>query len=399
VKPPTFLTRITGSGTIIPEIEGLRFIAIIGVVLFHLRGYVESKSPLRFSVPLTDDWLARVLTYGDSGVPLFFVISGFVLALPFANHRLNGGAPIDVKRYVQRRLTRLEPPYIITLVIFLFALILTKGEGISRLVLSFLASLFYVHAFAFHAPSVINAVCWSLEVEIQFYLLMPLFAYIYAIRGVVARRGLLLFLALVLPTVVAIVSPGVFQSPGVRLSLLAHYPYFAMGMLLADCYVRGERLRQPSLSGDLLALLGMSLLVALRWFGDGQSSTSVKMLTAAPIPLVIFGSYYGALSSVYVRKVLASPWICAIGGMCYTIYLVHYPVISFVGRMTIRFGISDSFALNYAVQMVLVLPVVFAFSAAFFALIERPCMERDWPQRLKTNFLRIVSARAEMGAD
>lgn len=56
-----------------------------------------------------------LMNSGMYGVELFFVISGFVLALPFVRARLVGGKPVSLRAYYLRRVTRLEPPYIIFL--------------------------------------------------------------------------------------------------------------------------------------------------------------------------------------------------------------------------------------------------------------------------------------------
>src|SRR2546428_321540 len=81
-------SRETSSGRFIPQLDGLRFIAISAVVLFHLSGYVTAYSPVSFSTPPTQDRLAQLLVHGHYGVQFFFIISGFILALPFASHYL-----------------------------------------------------------------------------------------------------------------------------------------------------------------------------------------------------------------------------------------------------------------------------------------------------------------------
>src|SRR5579872_4562236 len=83
------LSRETSSGRFIPEMDGLRFAAIGMVVLFHLNGYLTAKSRLFYPTPPTD-WLAQAAYVGFHGVELFFVISGFILGLPFAAHHLKG---------------------------------------------------------------------------------------------------------------------------------------------------------------------------------------------------------------------------------------------------------------------------------------------------------------------
>ena len=63
--------------------------------------------------------IARVLEHGNYGVQLFFVISGFVLALPFASHYLCQTRAVSLRAYFLRRLTRLEPPYVLSMLLFL----------------------------------------------------------------------------------------------------------------------------------------------------------------------------------------------------------------------------------------------------------------------------------------
>jgi len=96
------LSRVTSTGMFIPVIDGLRFIAISSVFLYHLCGYVEVKV---FGVAAGDlrinDWLGLLLDRGWFGVNLFFVLSGFIIAIPFASHRLGpngGGGRVSLKK-------------------------------------------------------------------------------------------------------------------------------------------------------------------------------------------------------------------------------------------------------------------------------------------------------------
>src|SRR5882762_7039250 len=101
------LSRETTSGRFIPEMDGLRFAAIGMVVLFHLNGYLTVKSKAFYPAPPTD-WLAQAAFVGFHGVELFFVISGFILGLPFASHYLKNKPAVPLRKYYLRRLTRLE---------------------------------------------------------------------------------------------------------------------------------------------------------------------------------------------------------------------------------------------------------------------------------------------------
>src|SRR5207244_520732 len=85
----TLISRETTSGRFIPEMDGLRFVAISMVILFHLNGYLAAKSGASLAPGAHSGWLAQVALVGFRGVELFFVISGFILGLPFAAHSLH----------------------------------------------------------------------------------------------------------------------------------------------------------------------------------------------------------------------------------------------------------------------------------------------------------------------
>src|ERR1051325_6478659 len=87
-------SRVTSSGEFIPEIDGPRFIAITAVIFHHLIAHYLTATQRMGPVCLPADWyqvysrsrLVSLVFPGYFGVHLFFVISGFILALPFARH-------------------------------------------------------------------------------------------------------------------------------------------------------------------------------------------------------------------------------------------------------------------------------------------------------------------------
>jgi len=94
------LSRETTSGRFIPEMDGLRFAAIAMVVLFHLNGYLTAKTTFYERASIAPGWLCRVALLGSHGVELFFVISGFILALPFAAYHLAGAPVVSLRKYI-----------------------------------------------------------------------------------------------------------------------------------------------------------------------------------------------------------------------------------------------------------------------------------------------------------
>jgi peptidoglycan/LPS O-acetylase OafA/YrhL len=190
------ISRETSSGRFIPEMDGLRFAAIGMVILFHLSGYLIAKSPFYGTAHPPSDWLAQAAVVGFRGVELFFVISGFILGLPFAAHYLKGTAPVSLRKYYLRRLTRLEPPYIVALLLLFVLAVGIEGARPASFYPHLAASLFYLHSLIYGTFSPAMGVAWSLEIEVQFYMLVPLLTLLFAIRSRTLRRSSIAILIL-----------------------------------------------------------------------------------------------------------------------------------------------------------------------------------------------------------
>ena len=371
------LRRHTSSGLYVPELDGLRFVAILSVFIYHLSGDVIRHNPPGVPEPTSTFYiLAERL---NIGVPLFFAISGMILGLPFARFWLKGGSKVSLKRYFLRRVTRLEPPYVITLLLFFVLKYLGDRGTIAEMLPHLGASLIYLHSLIFHELSSINSVGWSLEVEVQFYILAPLLAMVFAIRNGWLRRmiiGAAISLA-------AISSPWAADSGLARLdpadwikhlSLAGNIQYFLTGFLLADFFLLMPPSSRRSGRWDLVTLVGWPLL------GFLLVAAPQVAFTALPVAILLLYAavFYGPLSN----RAFGTVWVASIGGMCYSIYLLHNYAIALLGFGTERIGQTLPFEARFAIQMLLMGPVILVVSICFFRLIEQPCMRPDWPARL-----------------
>jgi peptidoglycan/LPS O-acetylase OafA/YrhL len=365
------LRRIITGSRYVPEIDGLRFIAIMSVVLFHAFGYYSVRSGLA----VTSSWVTTFLVHGDRGVKLFFVISGFILGLPFAEYYLKGRTLPSLRKYFLRRFTRLEPPYMINLLVCWVLLVLVKHEV--GLFPHFLASLAYLHQFVFHAPSLVNGVAWSLEVEIQFYCLVPILTVLFGVRGKALRRvllGAIMLFAGILQTLVlqSANSASLSAWPPWHLTLPYYIQFFIAGFLLADIYLLDwDRCPRTSWAWDFISLAGWPLVF---WMPDRAVQIAMPFLT-----LIL---YIAAFRGVVFRWLYTRPLITVIGGMCYSIYLFHYQIISAVGRITVRIHLGLTFWPDFALHCLLTVLIVIPSCGLYYWLIERPCMDPAWPQKL-----------------
>jgi peptidoglycan/LPS O-acetylase OafA/YrhL len=374
------LSRVTSDGRFIPVIDGLRFIAISAVVLYHLLNHVIGKSPVGFDPELrAHNALAGALNRGWFGVNLFFAISGFVICLPFVVHYLNGGHAVRLSKYYLRRLTRLEPPYILCITLCFILLVMVKGENFHDLLPHYFSSLAYSHNILYGERSTIAAVTWSLEIEIQFYILAPLIARVFALPKL-TRRGILIAGI----CVACACQPLLRNGP---LNLGQFIEYFLIGFLLADVYI-ADWDAKPSTT-LLMDSLWVSSAILLYVLTGDPDKVWFDPLWCALTCAALFVGCYAAFRGRYISPLLSLPGITVIGGMCYTIYLYHEHILSLIGQVALRAHATHLLWVNYAIAFALMIPTTLVITSVLFLVFEKPFMQRDWPRRLKDGWHQL----------
>jgi peptidoglycan/LPS O-acetylase OafA/YrhL len=325
----------------IPELDGLRGIAIVLVVLFHCF-YVDLpalKHPAGF-VDQVYVWLRTCVGLGWTGVDLFFVLSGFLIGGILLDVR---DSPSYYKTFYARRFYRIVPIYYLWLLAYIFLLLTLRGViapyyadpfdpslkgGVLWLFVFVQGATFTRYALG----SMWLQLTWSLAVEEQFYLVAPLL-----IRWL-SRRRLTLFLGGI-----------VIAAPLLRMWVRFHEHPFGLNLHLAYTLMpcRADALaigvlgalywRQPALrswlserSWLLYALTGTFLagvLVLGRWSPNNYS------LPMQSVGYTWFALFYGLLLSLALEKprgllasVTRTKWLGAVGRVSYCIYLIHYAV-------------------------------------------------------------------------
>jgi peptidoglycan/LPS O-acetylase OafA/YrhL len=170
-------------------IDGLRGLAICLVVFFHV--FINFTPPGYQTVWLGDMEIHpySLLSNGWVGVNLFFVDSGFVLFLPFANSERHIASWADIRQLYIRRAWRLLPLYYVVLLSgFLLAVLLKRWAYVTPLeIITCLTCTFPFHSSTWVPSS--NMVLWSLGVEVWFSLSFPFLVL------AIARYGLFQFLS------------------------------------------------------------------------------------------------------------------------------------------------------------------------------------------------------------
>ncbi len=370
-------------GKIVGELEGLRFLAIVPVVIQH---FIERWHRNIDQSTLSDfqNLLVNYLLGGSSGVYLFYIVSGFILTLPFASRIVdNKPAPLgNIKQYFIRRLTRLEPPYIAVMFFMALAAFLFHKMETGQILAYFFTGITYTTNLVFHNFNELNPVIWSLEVEIQFYILAPFLAWgIFRIKNY-STRNIILVSSIVLAIILQDITDITNGENFLRYTILGQVQYFLVGILMVNLYLNKKLVPagKDQQFWNYAATAAVFVMIGYYWV--------YGLLKSLTFTLVLAILFIGAFRSGWFNKFLNKPWIMAIGGMCYSIYLLHLgiaqAVMEFMTYMKPKINNDylwfTSYALLFSLILIIVVPI-------FYLMIEKPCMDHSWPTKLKNFFL------------
>lgn len=358
--------RITTSGNYYPEIDGLRFIAIFMVVaLFHTAGLYTS---MIIKNKTAYDFTQQIIARGYYGVELFFIISGFTLSLPFIKQKLYGTGHVNIKDYFIRRITRIEPLYIITLILYFIVRVwILKYQSFTEVLPHLAASLLYLHNFIYNDFPLVNGVTWSLEVEIQFYILAPILTAIFYIKNTYYRY--LIFMVLIVLGAVKL-----FYLHINNLGNFINFScFFFAGMFLGDLYLSNKK-SYNGVGYLLVAIVAFTLVLLLEEPLFGIFNLMLLILS------MIF--FFLALTNNILKKCLSNKIISCIGGMCYTIYLLHQGVFGILRYRLPGVQFTRYAWFNGLIAYLITIAAILFISGIFFLLIEKPTMKKDWHTRI-----------------
>jgi len=313
----------------LPAIDGLRGLAVLGVVWHHLT-FDKLDPSAATSLSHIADYLPFV-SNGWQGVNLFFFLSGFVLALPYISGKRRFQTRADVLAFYAHRAKRLLPLFYF---VCIFSFVLLSPVYDLKSTLKFLATcslLFTFHPSTF-VPAV-NWVFWSLGVEIWFSILFP-----FALMLFVRSRWAMVAGVIVVSLAVRIVGQEIFrldhfvQNP-ISDSVLGRLDDFALGITACYLFV----FRQDKLAGSarvLMAAGAVLVLIAMllwnKWLTHAVPGFSAAFWASLMnVGLLLFVAGLLARRTV-LHALLENRVIVTIGIMCYSIYAWHGLIIAHV---------------------------------------------------------------------
>jgi peptidoglycan/LPS O-acetylase OafA/YrhL len=318
----------------LPELDGLRGLAVILVLLRHaVRPFWSEQTPL---LDIAGWDFATIMVNGWIGVDLFFVLSGFLITHHILNLRERHAGNWTWKPYLERRAMRIIPAYYA--VLFLTAVGAFPYYEVPSELMS-LRVLYHMLFLQDYLPANFVVAFWSLGVEEKFYLLAPLL--VFARQGATSLRErvggivILLFLGIVLRIFTATTNPAVdsydtffraFRSP-----FHMTMDPILIGVLIAFVYRARE---------DLPRLTSKSVATIAFWLGGvivfTLSTTSAMMdtitwwdktLQPTAIALAFGGMTFGLLFGGGPAALFGSTILFFFARISYSLYLIHLPLI------------------------------------------------------------------------
>ena len=320
----------------IRALTGVRFFAALWVVVYHCTRH--NRAILVEHHADAHEIFSPLTSAGVRGVDLFFMLSGFVLALNYMD-RLGGRLEVRATlRFLWLRLARIWPLYMLVIV----------GAGLLRIIRHDLWDSAGTNPVTWtnllrqglmvqqwfppdRGPTSWVGPAWSLSAEWLAYLLFPVLVLVVARfhRRMRARTLLLLAALTMVPLVVGIVMRGSMAGNVWILRILCE---FTTGMLLCAAASRlrlTPRVRQVAGIGALVSVAAVvAWLYAVRVLGaEFYWSASVVVLFA---PLIFFL----AIGTGPLHDVLAGRALVLGGGLSYALYLVHSPMLNLFRDVT-----------------------------------------------------------------
>ena len=369
----------------LPGLEGLRGLACLMVFFYHLRWAAKPDASTPLAFPLGSANVEFLLRKFDIGVAIFFVLSGLLLSMPFWRAMLENKPAPHTGRYLWRRACRIVPAYLTVLV----AVYLLRGDTYTLYgAVDFVLHATFLHNFADYAYLGPHPDLWTIGLEFQFYLLLPL---IMAAVAAVFRKcgGPIAITALILGCWLAdiaatsplkLVEPSIpdrfvaANGPVISGTIFSYLKLFAFGIAAAFAVLR---VRCTPRRADFVCGIGIVLTAILIALGDeaGWRSTSKYGWPLNALLLAIVASSL-ARSEKFAR-LFSMKWIAATGTISYGMYLWHDLIQKAVFSGTLRGNLSG-FPLFLVGGFVAMLTTVFIATLSW-QFIEKGAIRAMYP--------------------
>jgi peptidoglycan/LPS O-acetylase OafA/YrhL len=355
------LEQVSGPDRV-ASLTGIRAVAALLVVGTHA-AYTTGK--------YIEGYFGLVCSRMEMGVPIFFVLSGFLLFRPWVKSAATGGPEPSVRRYAWHRVRRIMPAYVVTVLLaYVIYHFRTAGPNpghtwiglLRNLTLTPIYTSNYLTGYLHQGLTQM----WSLAVEAAFYVALPLLAYLLLVvlcrrqwrpRLVLSGLGAL---ALISPAWLILVHLTTSVPNGMRLWLPTYLIWFLAGMSLTVLQAMGVR---------CYAFIALPLAVICYFIAStpiaGDPTTSPLGLSQALYKAV----FYAAIAALAVAplalgnqgwysRFLASRPMVWLGEISYEIFLIHLVTMEIVMVDVVRYHVYTGSMVNlFLATLVVTIPL------------------------------------------
>ena len=356
-----------------PEIDGLRAIAVLSVIIYHAG----------FEINISNH-IYKILPGGFLGVDIFYVISGYLITFLILEKIKSN--TFSFLEFYERRARRLLPVlFLVILVSIIAGYILMMPSQFKDLAGSAISSIFFLSNFWFFITdnyfaeeSLLKPLLhtWSLSIEEQFYILFPPFLYLLYkkdIKNIKVFFICIIFVSLIFSTFGSIYYKNLnfYMLPSRIWELL-------VGAVIAHQHISQKTISKTKVN-ELILFFGLILiLIPFFLFNDNTPHPSLftSFVIIGTAIIINYNNNFGL-----VKNILSSKLFVTFGLISYSLYLWHYPVFAFKKIKSQSLSEFDKLELIFLVIILSILSYLF---------IEKPLRNRKFV--LKKTFLIFISS-------
>ncbi|MEO7933697.1 MAG: acyltransferase [Chthoniobacterales bacterium] len=369
----------TSTGNHFAVLDGIRGVAILMVVIFH--AFYTNPDAGRLS-----QTAGLLIGGGVMGVPIFFVLSGFLISYPFFRQKVRNPHLWWIPGYATRRAGKILPPYFLALIIFTVYYCVRFSDT---------AYIKSAAQWALGLPNFIRSdgvgfqvPFWSLVVEMHFYLLTPVLFFL--LRRLTARHSaVLLFLAfLAIPLIVRQLTwpdhaPSLLNIQFSIVRFPCQMDYFCWGILFSFIFMSVFPLRDELRSLSILGYAGAILVITnlcmyALWTNAYNIPAHPTRWSVETLHLMSGFSAFLLLFLVFdptclATRILSHPALRFVGIVSYEWYLFHQPVVHLFQE---TIGQTHGSFTVYILKTVTPLALTFGFSVLVYHNFSLPLLNR-----------------------
>ena len=399
------LKKGEGAATTLSGADGIRALACLAVILHH-----ASQKLLTQALPASAREMQSFLLLGNSGVSLFFVLSGFLLSYPFWKQYLNGGVFPGIRQYSLRRAARILPGYYVsflvcTLIIVVFRIPSEYFWARLATGLTLTAGFNYITFF----PNEINGPFWSISFEVFCYLLMPIFMYLLFrltnkkrsfLKAFVFWLGAAAVIALVNKLIHIYLTPDDYQK-GWQFGMIGGAKYwmpnynpigffghFTVGIMAsavtARLFTGSDRVEGFRKAGgfDFLCAFGIMGSIVLLW-SERHAKDFALSFQSQPYYFPFYTLLIGIIlatapHSNLMGKLLDNPFFRYTAKISFGLYIWHYLVMYVTEKVIIQSYVNWTMTdlTTWALDTLAVITASYVIAALSFRFVEKPVLNR-----------------------